>query len=53
MGRAVFLFDALGCDSDVAAIGFPIGAREEAAMRIIDPGIQILIPDAGQIGVGP
>src|SRR6185437_4686123 len=32
----------------------PIGSREQTAgVRIIDPRIEILIPDSRQIGIGP
>ena len=53
VGRAIFLFDCMRGEGDPARIGVPGGAGEETAGGVVDPGIEILVADTGQIGIGP
>jgi hypothetical protein len=51
VGRAMLLFDVMRGDGDPAGLRVPGGAGVEAAGGIVDPGVEILIGDAGQIGI--
>ncbi len=50
---AILFLDSMRRDCDPARVRIPIRAREETAVGIVSPGIEVLITDAGQVGVGP